>query len=258
MSDKITTGLAAESGHWYKPDGTPAYQIPAKSGALRDVTLRDARKLGLVPSVTSIIREAAAPGLELWKRKNLLLSALTLPRIEGEPLDDFSRRIEVDAAEQGKRALERGTEIHAEIERALCGGPVTDYAAPVLAWLKAELGDVQWFPERSFASPLGYGGKIDLCAPGIVIDFKTSDFGPDKKMGGWDEQVMQLAAYAVGLDESSEWAGFVTTARVGNLFVSTREPGILQPRWYTPLEIHRGWEMFVTLLSYWKAKRGIA
>jgi hypothetical protein len=70
---------AAESLHWYDRDGKPAYTVKAKDGSDRPATLRDARKLNLVPSVTTIIRCAAAPGLELWKANQLMMAALTLP-----------------------------------------------------------------------------------------------------------------------------------------------------------------------------------
>ena len=73
------TAFAAESGHWYKADGTPAYTVLAKSGAERPTTLRDARTLNLYPSVTTIIRLAAAPGLERWKLNQFGLALLTLP-----------------------------------------------------------------------------------------------------------------------------------------------------------------------------------
>ena len=41
--------IATESGHWYQADGTPAYEIKKPGGGMRPATLRDARKLGLLP-----------------------------------------------------------------------------------------------------------------------------------------------------------------------------------------------------------------
>ena len=43
----------AESTHWYDKEGNPAYEVEAKKGGMRPTTLRDARVLDLVPSVTS-------------------------------------------------------------------------------------------------------------------------------------------------------------------------------------------------------------
>ena len=91
----MTTIIArsAESVHWYGKDGSPQYTVKAKDGSDRPTTLRDARKLDLVPSVTTILKVAAKPGLEAWKLEQMLLSALTLPRTQNEPEKDFIARI---------------------------------------------------------------------------------------------------------------------------------------------------------------------
>ena len=74
MASKFT----AESGHWYAQDGEPMYTIVGANGVERNTTLRDARKEGFVPSVTTIIGIAAKPSLENWKIDQALNSALTL------------------------------------------------------------------------------------------------------------------------------------------------------------------------------------
>ena len=52
---------AAESVHWYRGDnGQPQYTVKAKDGSDRPTTLRDARKLNLVPSVTTVMKERTA------------------------------------------------------------------------------------------------------------------------------------------------------------------------------------------------------
>ena len=107
----------AESQHWYATDGTPAYETPyadPKKG-MRNVTLRDARKLDLWPGFSTISKVLAAPGLERWKQNQVLLAALTLPSIEGETPDEFEKRIWQDANEHGRAAAELGTAIHAAV-----------------------------------------------------------------------------------------------------------------------------------------------
>lgn len=124
---------AAESTHWYAPDGSPAYTVRGKNGKERNTTLRDARELGLVPSVTTIIKCAAAPGLEAWKQQQVLHAALTLPRIEGEPEKDYLERIMRDSQEQARKAAERGTEIHAAIQEYFSDKPYVSVSPHVLA-----------------------------------------------------------------------------------------------------------------------------
>ena len=249
---KLSDSFAAESGHWYKQDGTPAYTIVGANGKERNTTLRDARKEGYLPSVTTIMRMAAAPGLERWKQNNLLMAALTLPKVEGETLDDFAARCVQDAQEQSKTAMQRGTDIHGAIELAYNDKPYPDAFQPhVSATIQKmfETFSVQpWQAERSFASKLGFAGKLDLHAPGIVIDFKTKEFGESDKKLAWEEQAMQLAAYRVGLE--------MPTARCANVFISTTNPGLVVVHEWSEDDLVKGWNMFYALLNYWYAKTG--
>ena len=114
----MTTIIArsSDSVHWYKQDGAPMYTVKGKNGADRPTTLRDARTMALVPSVTTILKVAAKPGLEQWKLEQMLLSALTLPKAPEESEKAYIARIVADSKETGKQAAEAGTRIHESIE----------------------------------------------------------------------------------------------------------------------------------------------
>ena len=56
----------SEAGHWYTQTGIPMYTIVGKNGKERNTTLADAKKLNLVPSVTTVLSLLAKPGLENW------------------------------------------------------------------------------------------------------------------------------------------------------------------------------------------------
>jgi len=105
----------SESGHWYKKDGTPAYTVHGKTGE-GPATLRDARKLGLLPSVTTINGMLSKAGLDTWKQQQVLLAALTLPRLPDEPEADWLARVMQDSKATGREAAERGTAIHGIIQ----------------------------------------------------------------------------------------------------------------------------------------------
>lgn len=241
--------FAAESGHWYLPDGAPFYSLTGANGKERPVTLRDARKMGAYPSVTKIIREAAAPGLERWKLRQLGLACLTLPRLEGESEDAFLARAEQDAQEQGRKAAERGTEIHAAIEQHYRGGYLGEVWTPwiieVVGLLREVCGAQGWNAERSFAHPSGYGGKVDLHSPLWLLDVKTKD--GDLPTNLYDEHIMQLAAYLHGL--------WIDGANAGIVFVGREQPKAAFVR-ATEEQLERGWSMFKALLAYWQAKTG--
>lgn len=238
-----------ESTHWYAPDGAPAYTVIGKNGKVRNTTLRDARTMQLVPSVTTIIGVAEKPALVNWKVDQALLAALTLPMQDGESLDAFMKRAKADATEQAKQAAARGTEIHAQIERGFIDGhsnaPVFTAVCQALA---AHLPLQAPVAEASFTHPAGFGGKIDLfdLTAQAVIDFKTKDnlAGSDVKKLVYDEHGMQLSAYAMGL-------GIAHPLRI-SVFIDRADPTcVLTHQW--DAESHpRHKEMFLNLLRYWQ------
>lgn len=224
---------------------------------MRAATLRDARKMGLYPGVTTIIRCAAAPGLERWKQNQVLLAALTLPRRPQETEDDWLNRVILDSQEQARKAADRGTQIHAAIQGHFEGQAPDEemwpYVQGAVKALKQAFGArPEWRAEQSFADAMGFGGKVDLCrwAPGLgreaVVDIKTKEFSDASSVKAWDDHAIQLAAYrrGLGLDEAS----------CANVFVSTSVPGLATVIMWSEDEIRRGWTMFKSLLAYWQAK----
>src|SRR5512139_4008493 len=112
---------ATEAGHWYTQDGQPHYTMIGKNGKERNCTLRDAKKLGLWPSVTMIGGQAASPPLINWKMEQAIMAALTCPIPEGTPDAERIALIKADAEERAKKARERGTLIHAWIQQGFEG-----------------------------------------------------------------------------------------------------------------------------------------
>ena len=251
---------ASENTHWYRADdGKPQYTVPAKDGSNRPTTLRDARKLNLVPSVTTVMKVAAKPGLDVWKNEQLLLAALTLPRIEGETEKQFIARVVADSKETGKRAAERGTRVHESIERWYKGERNVEHVDIANAFEKAVFEHFkthpfqEWKTEVSFSHESGFGGKTDLFTEaskdtplGIVLDAKTKEFGIDDDIAVYSEHVMQLAAYRVGLG--------LPNARCANVFASVSYPGVVRVVEHSEQDLQRHWEMFKSLLNFWKLK----
>ena len=243
---------ASESNHWYTRDGVPQYTVEAKKGGQRNTTLRDARVMNLVPSVTTILGVAAKPALLAWLQQQVLLAALTLPRRPDEPEKEYIDRIISDSKEQGRAAADAGTDIHASIQGHYEDRPTGRHHESVSACTKAiedHFGKWTWISERSFAHELGFGGKCDLFAgsgEGVVIDIKTKEFTDPAKVDGYEENLMQLSAYRVGLG--------IPKARAANVFVSRNVPNLAVVREWSADDLDRGWEMFVNLLSFWQLK----
>jgi hypothetical protein len=229
--------VATEAGHWYLRDGTPFYTY-IKDGKERNVTLREARIVGAGPSVTAIIRCAASPALEKWKRDN------------------------PDWEEISGTARDIGTAIHGCIEKHLCGAefdvtyrPHVEGALVALDDWCGEDGEIR--PERSFYHPLGYGGKCDVHKKpsidinethnGFVADFKSKDFTADNLPSVYDNHFMQLAAYREGFE--------MPQARCAIIYVSTSVPGLVHLVEVDEDKLARGWEMFKALLTYWQHQK---
>lgn len=244
--------MSTEGGHWYRRDGAPCYEIAKKGGGFRSVNLRWDRGLGLVPSTTTTTQVIAKPQLEQWKVKQAILSSLTLAREDGETDDEYIARILEDSREQAKKAAEEGTRIHDALEAAFKGEDYPEQYRPHVAATQAEIarlfpGVSDWVAEKSFAHPLGFGGKVDLHSPsdGIVVDYKgkDGDFSDGKKLVY--DQHWQLGSYRLGLQLPR---GNVAA----NIFVSRTHPGKVASHLWTPQEVDQGEEIFLATLALWK------
>jgi hypothetical protein len=241
----------SESGHWYTKSGESAYTVMGANGQERNTTLRDARKLGLLPSVTTINGMLSKAGLDTWKQQQVLLAALTLPRQHDEPEADWLARVMQDSKATGREAAERGTAIHAVIEAYFDQVYMPEkppYLDAIDSTLKRTFGEQLWLPEKSFGHPLGFGGKCDLMAKnGFIVDFKTKDTDLDK-VDVYFEHEMQLAAYREGLG--------VPTARCAIVFVNgtTNQVKLIE---IEEQKLQNGWECFQHLLRVYQIKNGI-
>ena len=255
---KIQPSIATDGGHWYTREGKPAYEIEGKNGKVRRTTLADARRHALLAGVTSITGEANKPALNTWKEDGLLDIAAQFPLV-GD-LDDWKTAVRIKASEYAANARDVGSSIHTAVENALHGRDMHPLIVPLVNWLQDTYPRDSWdyMVERSFAENThGYGGRIDLglvnkVRPNhrVLIDFKSTD-KPIETAKGWDDQLMQLAAGAVGLG----WAIGTDSTELMNIYIH-RETGEFRVWLWDTKDHRKGWEMFHGLLSYWKAKRG--
>src|SRR6185369_16036302 len=162
---------ASEAGHWYLPDGTPFYTIIGKNGIERNVTLRDARKVGAAPSVSAICNLRPARQLEKWKRDQVIFLAAENPRGELEGVQAYADRIQRMHIDRGAAIMQLGADIHGAIEKAMTDTvwiPRPEAHAAIQT-LGEWCGLGEWRCEKSFAHPLGFGGKCDAHKSGFLV-----------------------------------------------------------------------------------------
>lgn len=237
----------SQSSHWYTKSGEPCHTVKCttKDGD-RPTTIADARKLGLLPSVTNILSCLRKPALESWKIEQACLSVLTAPHKEGEALDAFVQRVlhyEKQHEQEARDAADLGTRVHKALEDEL-SGRIADHE--MLPWVEPvwehlnKLGAKVVATEKVVVGD-GYAGRFDCLTENTVWDFKTTKTLPTKC--SWPEHSLQLAAYAYSLP--------LFTGMVGNIYISTTEPGKIAV-FQNPYWRGRDYEAFRHLLEYWR------
>jgi len=246
------------SSHWYKADGTPCHQLPrAKGSGLRATTLRDARKLQLFPSVTSILGIFSKPQLDRWKLQQVALASLRLERSAEESDDYYVDRLIDEAFQQVEQAADLGSRIHDAIEKHYEGVEVPQdlqaYTSPVFAWQAQK--QIQFIEREKVLvnTDYGFAGTMDIACrygqDGIgVIDFKTKKTKPGVEVKPFDGQAMQIAAYA-----ATYWGEAKLPQVYGaNVYISTTEPGRLEVCTYTPEQLVAEWEVYKLACAIWR------
>ncbi len=256
---------ANDAAHWYHVDGKPCYEMPNKSkpGQTRATTLKDARALNLLPSVTTILKVLDKPGLNRWLVEQAVLAVKTSPQLPGESLDAFIDRILNQERVQDQErdiAAKRGVAIHNALEM-LCQGQGEFVEPDIAPWVRpayeaiAAKGAVA-ATERILVGR-GYAGRTDIileCADWWeVLDYKSTKGLPEK--GAWPEHRLQLAAYAKAFLDKLPDTCNKRRVRVANMYISTVECGKFAvwetEEWFETYE--RG---FSPLLTYWQFATG--
>jgi len=247
---------APDSSHWYQADGTAMHTILSAKGEPRPTTLRDARKLNLLPSVTNILGIIAKPELTGWLQEQAVLASLTLPRIAGETEDAFARRVVEDSKTTRDMAADFGTAFHAGAEAVVHGVPVKDgpqaeWLHHYAAWVQANVIRVLWTESALVGSSPGYAGCADLLiehqAYGLTLcDLKTQRVRAGEKPKAYKSWAYQLAAYQKAAK---------LNCRCLNIMIPSVAPGEPVEHLWEEAEIERGWEAFKAAHKLWSIEK---
>lgn len=277
--------FSPDKAHWYQRDGVPLHSVPAATGELRPTTLRDARKLGLVPSVTNILGVIAKPELTAWMQEQAVMAALTLPRIAGETEDAFAKRVVADSQSTRDNAADFGTAFHNGAERIAQSlevdpeHPAAEWLRHYRDWFQANALAVHWTEKVLVHQEWGYAGTADMLITHPVhgltlVDFKTTKIpkrttdhrpqttGPGNVPGGtpattretrvppfkpYKSWGYQLAAYRRALNQP---------VRCLNLIINSIEPSAPIEHLWSEAEAVRGWAAFEAAHKLWVIEKG--
>lgn len=239
--------------HFYHPvTGELVSQVPYKdakrAGEMREATLRDARPLGLLPSVTTVLQLLDKPMLNRWKVETALEALFSgMAQTKEEAVEQMDR--------VGSDAADLGTAIHHGIETALKGlSPWTGSIEVRRQVMPVVEGFMRWYgtsglvcesAEHTVVSrTYGYAGTIDflgtLNGQPVICDFKTQDFTELKigaKKDGKNigplfhepEYPLQLAAYELAIGDlrpGTEWELQPSRDRY-SILISRQVPGLV-------------------------------
>lgn len=250
-----------DGSHWYFRDGRPCYELPKKTGGgMKAPTLADARKLDLVPSVTTILKILAKPALTNWLIEQAILAVITSPRREGETDDAFVDRIinvEMVQDQERDKAAQRGRDIHEALEFLFRGQQLPK--PEIYPWVKPAFEFMRSSGELVGTEKIllgdGFAGRADLFQKHpdywILRDYKSTKSMPNPKQGAWPEHRLQLAAYAKAFLDSLPETERCRRVVCSNVYISTIIPGSYvvceTEDWFETYE--RG---FKCLLNYWQ------
>ena len=248
--------------HWYNGSGTSCHTVPGKDGMDRNTTLRDARKLNLYPSVTTVIGGVLVNrGLAIWMQNIILEAAFSLPpQTNANDFEEYGRRVKLDADEFGKVAREFGSKLHNEIDqfnRNMIAHRIHEIHGESAPWMEKYR---DWFDENitevisseeTVVNPeFGYAGTMDLVADHkehgiVVIDFKTQKF-KNGKVNFYDSWNYQLAAYSKCVP------GYPQTL---NVAIDSSEASAPVEKLWTAQESKRGWDVFRRACEIWQLQK---
>lgn len=267
--------MSLESSHWYSRDGKPCHTQPTKKGAkhpTRPTNVSDAKKLGLLPSVSAMTKMLSAPGLERHKLAEVAKACYRSPAHPGEDMKTYvNAMIEASTEDLGK-AADLGTKIHAYLEKhyncqeisakeqnelVLIGGKETsmyDICEPVIAAV-AKLNITIVASEKVLVNDLhGYAGTTDILFRTDntvgVLDFKSKRTTPGEKVEPIDVHAMQIAAYI-----DAHWGITPRLPIEGyNVYISTTEIGRVEIVRYSQQELLGAFEDFKCLCHLWRSR----
>lgn len=239
--------------HYYHPT----------TGELIDGDLRQARKVGALPSPTTVLNVLGSPGLKYYFRRQMWEAACTTPRAPGMSDEDHWDACQKFADEHGQAARDKGGDFHTLCqkfhERCMNGDAenfimgFAAFNAPLQPQFDAY---VDWYSKNVRRSLMveqtvigdGYAGRVDHVAELMdgricCMDVKTQDTSKKKgRFNFYDQWPIQLGAYAGAIKPMPDC--------IMSIAVSANAPVVVEALvWPKPVDYYH--KIFMGLLAFW-------
>lgn len=253
--------------HWYNTFGENRY------GA----SLTDARTLRYLPSVTTVDKVIANPGLDIWKQNIILQTAMKTPQGNLED-SDYISWVKNEAFAESKRSAKFGNVIHKMAERYVTGKPLFFHGQnekvwtcfePLRNWIDENLAEPKGTISQEYGAEVvlvnvfnGYAGKADFFGHSvdgrkILADYKTTNMtardikkdGNIRKSKIYDSWGRQLAALRMAAIPDSP-------DKVVSVIISSNAdfPGVWVYEWSND-ELNKSWIEFKAALEIFKSQK---
>lgn len=231
-----------------------------EKGILHDCDIKEARKNKWVSGTTEIIYEFDnSYGLDLYKQKQMFLSAMTMPRPEGITDEAFYDLVVEDSKQHSERAKQFGIDVHRIVTDILKNGSslallnekTWNAAEKIIEWIKS---------------------NKENC----IVDFKTQET-KDGKFKHYDSWLFQLCGYKLGsyllvkppynisefIDygfSTENFGGTIDYAKIEcfenlkliNLIVSSNEDIPIKPYEWKPDKVKWGCKVFQQMVELYR------
>lgn len=272
MSDTPRVSKHDESSHWYHRSGEACHQVPyadpKRQGEMKNTTVTEARKMGLLPSVTNIISLLGKPQLTAWQIEQAVLAAWDLrldPSADigysdwGKKVVEGSKTIVKDAAQFGTRLMDAIEQFTMEGDRS-DDPQLQPFLKEFIYWFEQNVEEVIW-SEKTLVGD-GYAGRQDakwrIKDHGVLtLDVKTRkpEKQGSKRIRVYDEDKLQLCAYyeadhRIFHEDEANYPEPLPTG-IASLLINSQEPCVPQLVVYKDEERERYWKAFQGLRDTW-------
>lgn len=265
MNEQPRVSKHEESSHWYHRDGRACHQVPyadpKREGEMKNTTVKEGRKMGLLPSVTNVISLLAKPQLVAWQVDQAVQAAWSL---RADPVTDagykaWGSKVVEESKAIVKEAALFGTRLMDAIDQFTTTGDRSDdpqlkpFLDEFIWWFEQNVETIVWCEKTLIGQ--GYAGRADakwvLKDHGLgILDVKTRrpERKGSKSIRTYDEDRLQLSAYHAA-DSATQTDG--APGFIASLLINSQEPSVPQLVVYKQEELERYLKTFNGLLDVW-------